>query len=78
MCFRSWSALDGCSRRQRPKSTWPSQVRQEHCFGNINSPEIDAVLQPQFGTVRLVTGFNTHHIDHNQVLFDIGRRIRAA
>jgi Protein of unknown function (DUF4238) len=53
----------------------------KHCFGSINSTEIDAVLQPQFGTVRLgITGFNTHHIDYNQVLFDIlmGRRPRAA
>jgi hypothetical protein len=53
----------------------------QHCFGNINSPEIDAVLQPQFGTVRIgITGFSTHHIDSNQVLFDIlmGRRRRAA
>jgi hypothetical protein len=53
----------------------------KHCFGNINSPEIDAVLQPQFGTIRIgITGFNTHHIDYNQVLFDIlmGRRPRAA
>jgi hypothetical protein len=53
----------------------------KHCFGNINSPEIDAVLQSQFGTVRLgITGFNTRHIDHNQVLFDIlmGRRPRVA
>lgn len=53
----------------------------KHCFGNINNSEIDAVLQPEFGKVRLgITGFNTHHIDHNQVLFDIlmGRRPRAA
>ncbi len=53
----------------------------KHCFGNINSPEIDAILQPEFGKVRLgITGFNTHHIDHNAVLFDIlmGRRPQAA
>jgi hypothetical protein len=53
----------------------------QHCFGNINSPEIDAVLQQDFGKVRLgITGFNTHHIDYNQVLFDtlMGRRPRAA
>jgi len=43
-----------------------------HCFGNINSAEIDAVLQGEFGKVRLgVTGFNTNHIDYNEVLFDI-------
>ena len=53
----------------------------QHCFGNINSPEIDAVLQREFGKVRIgITGFNTHHIDYNQMLFDIlmGRRPRAA
>jgi len=53
----------------------------KHCFGSINSPEIDAVLQPQFGSIRLgITGFNTRHIDYSQVLFDIlmGRRPRAA
>jgi hypothetical protein len=49
----------------------------EHCFTNICSPEIDAVLQPQFGKVRLgVEGFSLNHIDSNRVLFDIlmGRR----
>ena len=53
----------------------------QHCFGNVNSPDIDAVLQPEFGRVRLgVTGFNTNHIDYGQVLFDLlmGRRPRAA
>ena len=43
-----------------------------YCFGNINSPEIDVTLQPEFGKMRMgITGFNTRHIDHNQVLFDI-------
>jgi uncharacterized protein DUF4238 len=53
----------------------------KHCFGNINSPEIDGVLQREFSKVRLgITGFNTNHIDYSQVLFDIlmGRRPRAA
>jgi hypothetical protein len=53
----------------------------KYCFGNIMSQEIDAVLQPEFGKMRMgITGFNTHHIDHNQALFDIlmGRRPRAA
>jgi len=53
----------------------------QHCFGNINSSEIDAVLQQEFAKVRLgTTGFSTNHIDYGQVLFDIlmGRRPRAA
>jgi uncharacterized protein DUF4238 len=53
----------------------------QHCCGNLNSPEIDAVLQQGFGKVRLgITGFNTNHIDYSQVLFDIlmGRRPWAA
>ena len=53
----------------------------KYCFGNIKSQEIDAVLQPEFGNMRMgMTGFNTHHIDHTQALFDIlmGRRPRAA
>jgi|SRR5579863_2803563 len=53
----------------------------KYCFGNINSPEIDVVLQPEFGKIRLgITGFTTRHIDHNAVLFDIlmGRRPQAA
>lgn len=74
------------TRQVQPPSVTEVNMAQavfatKHCFGNINSPEIDAVLQPQFGTVRLgITGFNTHHIDYNQVLFDIlmGRRPRAA
>jgi hypothetical protein len=52
-----------------------------HCFGNINSPEIDVVVQREFGKVRLgITGFNTNHIDYNELLFDIlmGRGRRAA
>jgi len=73
------------TRQLQPPSVTEVNMAQAafatQCFGNINSPEIDAVLQPQFGTVRLgITGFNTHHIDHTQVLFEIlmGRRSRAA
>ncbi len=74
------------TRQVQPPSVTEVNMAQaafvtKYCFGNINSPEIDAVLQPQFETVLLgITGFNTHHIDHNQVLFDIlmGRRPRAA
>ena len=54
---------------------------KKYCFGNINSPEIDVALQPEFGKMRMgITGFNTRHIDHNQVLFDIlmGRKPRRA
>ncbi len=53
----------------------------DYCFGNVNHVEIDAALQPQFGKMRMsITGFNTHHIDYSQVLFDIlmGRRPKAA
>lgn len=50
-------------------------------FGNINSPEIDATLQAEFGKMLMgFTGFNTHHIVRNQVPFDIlmGRKPQAA
>lgn len=53
----------------------------EHCFTNVRSPEIDTVLQPQFGKVRLgIEGFSVTHIDYNKVLFDIlmGRSPRVA
>jgi hypothetical protein len=53
----------------------------KYCFSNIKSQEIDAVLQPEFGKMRMgITGFNTHHIDYNQALCDIlmGRRPQAA
>jgi len=53
----------------------------KHCFGNINSPAIDATLQLELGKMRMgITGFNTHHIDHNRALFDIlmGRKPKAA
>jgi len=49
-----------------------SAFATEHCFTNLCSPEIDAILQPQFGRVRLgIEGFSTRHIDSNKVLFDI-------
>jgi hypothetical protein len=54
---------------------------RDYCFANVNSPEIDAILQAHFGTVRMgVTGFNVHHIDASQILFDIlkGRCPNAA
>ena len=52
----------------------------KYCYGNINSPEIDAALQPEFGKMRMgITGFNTHHIDGGRVLFNIlmGRHPKA-
>jgi hypothetical protein len=80
--------LPQVARTRQPLPPSPVEVNMaqaafatKHCFGSINSPETDAILQPQFGTIRLGdTGFNTRHIDHNQVLFDIlmGQRPRAA
>ena len=49
----------------------------EHCFTNVHSRGTDAVLQPQFGKVRLgIEGFSLRHIDYKKLLFDIlmGRR----
>lgn len=44
----------------------------ERCFTNICSAEIDAILQPQFGTVRIgIEGFSVRHIDYKKVMFDI-------
>jgi hypothetical protein len=44
----------------------------EHCFTNVCSSETDAILQPQFGKVRLgIKGFSVRHIHYNEVLFDI-------
>jgi hypothetical protein len=43
-----------------------------YCFTNIQSEEIDALLRPYFGMVRLgIDGFSIEHLDHNQKLFDI-------
>ena len=76
---------------ERTRQPWPPSPAEvnigqaacatKYCFGNVNSPEINTVVQPEFGKMRMgVTGFNTNHIDLNQVLFDIlmGRRRRAA
>jgi hypothetical protein len=52
-----------------------------YCYGNINDREIDAKLQPEFGRMKMgVTGFNTHHINAGQILFDVlmGRNPRAS
>jgi hypothetical protein len=52
-----------------------------HCFGNVNSDRVNAVLQSHFGIVQMgVTGFNTNHIDMAKLCFDIlmGRRPQAA
>jgi hypothetical protein len=44
----------------------------QHCFANINSPEIDGTLQGHFGRVRFgITGFNIDHIDQDPLLFEI-------
>ena len=80
--------LPRVERTRQPRPPAPAEVNMgqaacatKYCFGNIKSQEIDAVLQPEFGKMRMgITGFNTHHLDHNQALFDIlmGRRPRAA
>ena len=52
----------------------------KYCYGNINSPAIDATLRPEFGKVILgKTGFNTRHVDLGEVVFDIlmGRQPQA-
>lgn len=42
------------------------------CFTNLGSPELDAILQPHFGEMRMgIDGFNTNHIDAGEVLFEI-------
>lgn len=44
----------------------------QHCFTNVQSTEIDGLLQPYFGTLRLgVDGFSLQHVDHSKRLFDI-------
>jgi hypothetical protein len=43
-----------------------------HCFTNIESMQLDALLQPEFGTVRLgKEGFNIDHIDSKAKLYEI-------
>jgi hypothetical protein len=65
------------TRKPRPPSSMELNVAQaafatQHCFANINSPEIDAVLQEHFGRVRFgITGFNIDHIDQDHLLFEI-------
>lgn len=80
--------LPRVERTREPRQPAPAEVNMgqaafatRYCFGNINSPEIDATLQPEFGKMQMgVTGFNTHHIDHNKALFNIlmGRHPKAA
>jgi len=44
----------------------------EHCFTSVLSREIDGILQPRFGTMRLgIDGFSVTHIDYRKVMFDI-------
>jgi len=44
----------------------------EHCFTNIKSTEIDAMLQPHFGRLRLgIEGFSLAHTDPTKQLFQI-------
>jgi len=44
----------------------------QHCFTNVCSQELDAILQPHFGKMRMgIDGFNTNHRDASKLLFDI-------
>jgi hypothetical protein len=44
----------------------------QHCFANVRSDEIDALLQPHFGAVRIgIEGFSLQNIDHTKQLFEI-------
>jgi hypothetical protein len=44
----------------------------QSCFTNLRSDEIDSLIQPRLGVIRLGReGFSTRHIDYKQVLFDI-------
>jgi hypothetical protein len=44
----------------------------EHCFTNVLSQEIDRILRPHFGTMRLgIDGFSVRHIDYKKLMFDI-------
>jgi Protein of unknown function (DUF4238) len=83
-CFH---ILPRVERTREPRQPHPTEVNMgqaayaaKYCYGNINGPEIDATLQPEFGKMKMgVTGFNTHHIDAGQVLFNIlmGRHPKA-
>ena len=65
------------TRRVRPPSSEEVNRAQaafatQHCFTNVQSWEIDALLQPHFGTLRLgIDGFSLDHIDHTQKFFEI-------
>ena len=44
----------------------------DYCFSNICNPEVDATMQPHFGTMRMgIDGFSTNHIDAATMLFNI-------
>jgi Protein of unknown function (DUF4238) len=71
--------LPRVTRTRQPVPPAPMEVNMgqaafatKSCFGNVNSLEIDDVIQREFGKVRLgITGFTTNHIDQTQALFDI-------
>jgi hypothetical protein len=64
------------TRRVRPPSTEEVNRAQaafatEHCFTNVQSMDIDAALQPHFGTLQIgIDGFRIDR-DAAQLLFDI-------
>jgi hypothetical protein len=53
----------------------------EHCFTNVCSVDIDAIMQRHLGTVRIgIEGFSVRHIDYKRLMFDIlmGRHPQTA
>lgn len=71
--------LPAVERTRRIRSPAVDEVNQAqaalataHCFANIYSTELDRLLQPFFGTVRLgKEGFNIDHLDGAEKLFEI-------
>ncbi|HEY4362802.1 MAG TPA: DUF4238 domain-containing protein [Bryobacteraceae bacterium] len=44
----------------------------EHCFANVCSKELDEMLQPWFGTMRVgIDGFSIAHIDQKKLFVDL-------
>ena len=44
----------------------------QHCFTNVNSAELDRVLQAQFSKTRLgVNAFTLNHWDFSNTMFEI-------
>jgi Protein of unknown function (DUF4238) len=44
----------------------------QHCFSNLYSLELDAILQPHFGKMRMgIDGFSVDHLDASEMLFGV-------